>query len=66
MTTKSNPLSVLLSLKQELEFDIDDQLIEACYMLQQDHQYDKERDLIKKMEALIEESVTQNQDGAHI
>ena len=35
-------------------------------MLQQDHQYDKERDLIKKMEALIEESITQNQDGAHI
>ena len=66
MTTKSDPLNVLLSLKKELQLEVDDELIKACYELQQEHQYDKARDLTKKMEALVEESVIQNQDGVLI
>ena len=61
MATKSNPLNVLLDIKVKLGVDIEDDLIKKCYQLQSDHQYDKDRDTMKKMQELIEESISETQ-----
>ena len=53
----SDPLQVLLSLNKTLDED----LIVKCYELQQKHQYDKDRDISQKLEALIEEFVVKAQ-----
>ena len=57
MTIKSDPLAVLLEVKAGMDTKLDDELVRACYQLQSDHQYDKERDTIKKMRALVEEVI---------
>lgn len=61
MTTKSDPLAVLLAIKTQLGLDVDDELIKACYQLQSEHQYDKERNTMKKMRALIETSILEKE-----
>ena len=61
MTTKNDPLEVLLDTKKKLGITIDDEIIKACYQLQSEHQYDKDRDTMKKMQALIEEAILKNQ-----
>jgi hypothetical protein len=63
MTTESDPLTVLLKIKSELQLSVDDDLIKACYEIQRYHQYDKDRDTVKKMEAVIENEIAGNQDG---
>ena len=54
MTLKSDPLSVLLEIKGQMTTKVDDELIRACYQLQSDHQYDKDRNTMKQMQALVE------------
>ena len=54
MTIKSDPLSVLLDVKTQMNTDVDDELLTACYQLQSDHQYDKDRNTMKKMQVLVE------------
>lgn len=61
MTFKSDPLSVLLDIKKEMNTQVDDELIKACYKLQSDHQYDKDRNTIKKMQALVEAAILSNE-----
>lgn len=61
MESKSDPLTVLMSIKNELGLGVDKELIEQCYQLQSTHQYDKDRDTIKKMKALVEEKVLERE-----
>lgn len=57
----SDPLEVLLKVKKELGITVSDKLISDCYRLQSAHQFDKERDTSKKMEALIETAVLEKE-----
>ncbi|MFT5759391.1 MAG: hypothetical protein ACI9LM_004153 [Alteromonadaceae bacterium] len=57
MNNKSDPLTVLLRLNSELEKNIDEDLIAQCYLVQKDHQYDKDRNTLTKIQAIVEESV---------
>jgi hypothetical protein len=61
MTIMSDPLAVLLEVKAGMDTKLDDELVRACYQLQNDHQYDKERDTMKKMQALVEEVILRNE-----
>ena len=63
MTVKSDPLSVLLEIKATMETNIDDELVKSCYQLQSEHQYDKDRETMKKMQVLIEEAIDSNEGG---
>lgn len=63
MTVKSDPLSVLLEIKAAMETNIDDELLKSCYQLQSEHQYDKDRETMKKMQALIEEAIVSDDGG---
>ena len=53
----SDPLEVLLALRSSIETQVSEELVRACYQLQAEHQYDKDRDTLKKMQALVEEEV---------
>lgn len=59
---KSDPLTVLLKIKEEKGFRVDDELITQCYQLQIEHQYDKDRTTLKKMEALIEDALVKDEE----
>jgi hypothetical protein len=61
MTHKSDPLAVLLRLNSELGKNINETLIKECYQVQKDHQYDKNRDTVSKMKAIVEERVVAQQ-----
>ena len=61
MENRSDPLAVLLSIRDELGLDVDKELIEQCYQLQSIHQYDKDRDTIKKMKVLVEDKVIERE-----
>ena len=62
MTIKSDPLTVLLAVKAEMETALSADLVRACYQLQSEHQYDKDRDTMKKMRAMIEEVIASKKD----
>jgi len=64
MTTKSNPLSVLLDVRSKMDTDVEDELIKACYQLQSVHQYDKDRHTMKQMQALVEAVIETNEGDA--
>ena len=57
MKDKSDPLQVLLDMKAQLKLTVDDELIKKCYDLQKKHQYDKDRDTMNQMQAIIEEAI---------
>ncbi len=61
MTTKSDPLSVLLDVKAQMNTNVDDDLLKACYQLLCDHQYDKEPDTTKQINALVEAALLTNE-----
>ena len=61
MTIKSDPLTVLLEVRAGMDTTLDDELVRACYLLQSEHQYDKDRDTMKKMQALVEEVIERNE-----
>ncbi|MBQ4833643.1 hypothetical protein J8L70_10360 [Pseudoalteromonas sp. MMG010] len=61
MTHKSDPLTVLLELNSKLNLELDKQLIKDCYQVQKDHQYDKDRNTLDKVKAIVEESVVEKQ-----
>ncbi|MCL1060682.1 hypothetical protein MK852_00770 [Shewanella benthica] len=61
MTHKSDPLTVLLRLNTELGNKIDESLIKECYQVQKDHQYDKDRNTVMKIQAIVEEKVVELQ-----
>lgn len=63
MNKQSDPLAVLKTVKEELELTVSTDLIEGCYKLQSEHQYDKDRDTLKKMKALVEEKVLEIEGG---
>lgn len=63
MKTKSDPLSVLLTIKATIDTIIDDDLVKNCYELQSKHQHDKDRNTISKMRNLVEEAISRNKDG---
>ncbi|CCK76826.1 hypothetical protein OLEAN_C26500 [Oleispira antarctica RB-8] len=63
MNKQSDPLSVLKAVKDKLNLSVEIELIEGCYKLQSDHQYDKDRDTIRKMKALVEEQVLERVGG---
>lgn len=65
MKHKSDPLEVLLRLNSKLGISIDESLIKECYKVQKEHQYDKSRDTVTKMKAIIEERVI-DQQGSHL
>ncbi len=62
MTIKSEPLTVLLEVKAAMDTTLSDELVRACYQLQSDHQYDKDRTTMKKMQALVEEVLVRDGD----
>ena len=62
MTIKSEPLTVLLEVKAAMDTTFSDELVRACYQLQSDHQYDKDRTTMKKMQALVEEVLVRDGD----
>jgi hypothetical protein len=57
MTHKSDPLTVLLQLNTKLNLELDEQLIKDCYQVQKDHQYDRDRNTLSRIEAIVEECV---------
>ena len=59
---KSDPLALLLRIREEKGFQVSDDLIVDCYQLQKEHQYDKDRTTLKKMEALIENALNRNEE----
>lgn len=61
MTHKSDPLAVLLKLNSQLNLELDEQLIKDCYQVQKDHQYDRDRNTLLKIQAIVEESVVEKQ-----
>ena len=61
MTHKSDPLEVLLELNLKLNLDLDEQLIKDCYQVQKEHQYDRDRNTLLKVQAIVEESVVEKQ-----
>jgi len=61
MNVNNEPLNVLLELNKKLSLNLDDELITQCYKLQKTHQYDKNRDTSKKMQALIETKVLESE-----
>ncbi len=61
MTHESDPLTVLLALNSKLNLALDEQLIKDCYQVQKDHQYDKDRNTLDKIKAIVEESVVAEQ-----
>lgn len=61
MTLESDPLAVLLKLNSELRLDLDEGLIKECYEIQKEHQYDKDRDTLTKIKAIVEERVQKEQ-----
>ena len=61
MTHKSDPLAVLLRLNSELGKNIDENLIKECYRVQKEHQYDKGRDTVTKIKAIVEKCVVEQQ-----
>lgn len=61
MTHESDPLTVLLALNSKLNLALDEQLIKDCYQVQKDHQYDKDRNTLDKVKAIVEESVVAEQ-----
>lgn len=58
---KSDPLSVLLSVRKEMDTNVDEELLKGCYKLQSEHQYDKDRNTIKKMQKLVETAIVTNE-----
>ncbi|MBE8233495.1 MAG: hypothetical protein HAW67_07130 [Endozoicomonadaceae bacterium] len=65
MTHKSDPLAVLLRLNSELGKNIDESLVRECYQVQKEHQYDKGRDTVTKMKAIVEKRVVE-QEGSNL
>lgn len=65
MTVNSDPLAVLLDVRDQLGVNVDDELIKICYQIQSDHQYDKDRDTMKKMKTKIE-AILKYEDDVHI
>ncbi len=63
MNNKSDPLTALKAVKDELGLTLPEELIEGCYKLQSNHQYDKDRPTVKKMQALVEEEVLKREGG---
>ncbi len=61
MTNKSDPLAVLLRLNSELGKNIDEALIKECFQVQKEHQYDKDRNTLAKIQAIVEERVEDQQ-----
>lgn len=66
MTHKSDPLTVLLKLNIELGKNIDESLIKECYQVQKEHQYDKDRNTVFKIKAIVEELVVAQHGGSLI
>ncbi len=62
MKTKSDPLTVLLEVKAGMDTTLSDELVSACYQLQSDHQYDKDRTTMRKMQALVEEVIVSGEE----
>jgi hypothetical protein len=65
MKHKSDPLTVLLRLNSELGKNIDESLIKECYQIHKEHQYDKDRNTVHKIQAIVEESVVE-QKGSNL
>ncbi len=57
MKNKSDPLTVLIEINSELDSLVDDELIKACYLIQKEHQYDKDRNTVKQIQDLVEAAV---------
>ena len=61
MIHKSDPLTVLLKLNSELGLGLGESLIKDCYQVQKDHQYDKDRNTLRKVESIVEEYIVEKQ-----
>ncbi len=57
MVNKSDPLTVLLEVKEKNGLEVDSELIKECYQVQQKYQYVKDRDTLRKMKELVEAEV---------
>ena len=63
MMIKSDPLAVLLEVKLSMDTTVSDELLKSCYQLQSEHQYDKDRTTMKKMQELVEDAIVNQECG---
>ena len=64
MAAESDPLAVLLEIKSKMQTDLSDELLQACYKLQSEHQYDKDRTTQREMQNLVEKVIEGKEAGA--
>lgn len=57
----SDPLSVLMEVREGMDRKVDEQLLKDCYQLQSEHQYDKDRNTLNQMQALVETVILENE-----
>ena len=57
MNNKADQISVLLQVRDEKSLEIDERLITACLDIQNEHQYDKDRNTLDKMKTIVEEYI---------
>jgi hypothetical protein len=61
VNNKADQMSVLLQVRDEKSLEIDERLITACLDIQNEHQYDKERNTLEKMRVVIENYISSEQ-----
>ena len=64
MAAESDPLAVLLEIKSKMQTELSDELLQACYKLQSEHQYDKDRTTQREMQNLVEKVIEGKEAGA--
>ena len=54
----SDIYALLLNIKEENDFALDDQLIRQCYELHKKHQYDRQRTTVNQIKDIVERALT--------
>ena len=64
MAAESDPLATLLEIKSKMQTELSDDLLQACYKLQFEHQYDNDRTTQREMRDIVEKVIEGKEDGA--
>lgn len=60
--THSDPLGVLLEVKETLDVNVKDELVRGCYEIQTKYQFEKDRAIpIRKMRELVDSYIKETQ-----
>ena len=63
MMNRHDPLSVLVSLKNEFGLELNEEVIKEIYEIQRENQYNKDRETINQMEKIVEAYIQNNFSG---